>query len=1358
MKKTCFMRILSVLLTVIMLLSVALPTFAATIPSPNEDDPYYTLVFENGVLTVHVNAEKVYDIIKDGNITEEEFRALFPEDILTLLQGDKPTADQLFQLARDYLTTEDVKQIMNLLPSEVFFEYFDLARLEKEGILTLEELLSVIPVDTIMENANEHYLSALFTEEVMKAVLTEKVREALLDADMLDIILADEYNKYILEDIIREELSDKNVDLKQFVEDMGINEQNITKVPYHENIGLTAENVYPYADESLRQPDMNLKQLLAITDYDTLINGLIAEGKMNLTNVIRTLNINPKRVIDAGYFTEAEFDDIILKNATRLADHVELIEAAGGYSEFAKLYSMSELTDIFEAMGLDAMVNFYIDSGIRPYINMEQIYTDLMELLKTNDPGLAKTKKAFRDCITSLIVSEIDEIYLNRTPEDENRIYLYGKFDTQEIVTTILQEIPDCEDFLAMKSGDVLAELIFSTSIRNKDIEFGVSIVLDGDLTKLQKLVEKRKDLFKLDVSDDLDINTEISLPLAVSGIYEKLLLTDKLTPELKNKILRAPSLTAGQLAAELRSISSEEIGDYAKFFREEADDIKASVYKKLEKALGSDSAALAAAKARADKLVNALTDAKNLTSLRDKAAAACEKIAEKNDTKTIADIYRNNSVFSFDSSFSADLQYWIEKFVKIPTEYKVLFGKMQVQGTVDATVRFNGVYKATVIDEDGTVHEFFLPEGIKMSVLNEYTDVEYQFKDTDVMTKEETTYIHETIYFIKFVDENGNEISSQQYKKKGEPPTVPPVPVKLGSTGAWSSYELFSEKEIIVRPVYTGINHNPSYSFNGENNSLDIEISSDTKELPGDIFPELPGYNVDEWYVDVNNNGKIDEEDFPLIYDEENNKYILPEGKEFPDVDVENGQSIGFIPKTTVIKYGVVYTVNGKKETLPFKITVEDKTIDLPVLTNVGYTLVGWYVDVNNNGEIDDLDFMLEAPSSRSKAVIIGSDTKTYTVPSGKSFPGLPEGSEITVIPKFSANTYHVSFVVDGEIIDSVSFLTGSTVLDRIPYVPTKAGYTGAWSSFTLGTENITVTAIYTPINYTASFYADGVLVGECLFTVESKSITPPAVPAKYGYDGEWKEYTLGTSNIRIDAAYSLRTLTATFMADGKIVGTVNFTVNDKSINEPKVPEKDGFEGKWETYTLTDYDITVHAIYTEKDIVIPPIVEDDDNSNIIWWILLSIVILLLIIWIISKKKEDEEEPEPPVEPVVIPEPEPEPVPVVVEEIDAVTADELMSDADAVASMETVLGGCFTGFKAIINISEINAAYADGDLVDLASLKAKKLVPAKTKRLKILADGTLDKAITVHSEQFSVQAVKMITLTGGKAVQLKKLD
>lgn len=58
----------------------------------------------------------------------------------------------------------------------------------------------------------------------------------------------------------------------------------------------------------------------------------------------------------------------------------------------------------------------------------------------------------------------------------------------------------------------------------------------------------------------------------------------------------------------------------------------------------------------------------------------------------------------------------------------------------------------------------------------------------------------------------------------------------------------------------------------------------------------------------------------------------------------------------------------------------------------------------------------------------------------------------------------------------------------------------------------------------------------------------------------------------------------TATFVADGEVVGTIEFKEGTTKLTGiPKVPAKEGYTGAWEEYTLADADITINAVYTAK-------------------------------------------------------------------------------------------------------------------------------------------------------------------------------
>ncbi|MBQ7383782.1 MAG: uL15 family ribosomal protein, partial [Clostridia bacterium] len=227
----------------------------------------------------------------------------------------------------------------------------------------------------------------------------------------------------------------------------------------------------------------------------------------------------------------------------------------------------------------------------------------------------------------------------------------------------------------------------------------------------------------------------------------------------------------------------------------------------------------------------------------------------------------------------------------------------------------------------------------------------------------------------------------------------------------------------------------------------------------------------------------------------------------------------------------------------------------------------------------------------------------------------------------------------------------------------------------------------------------------------------------------------------------------TATFVADGTEVAKVPFLEGDKELaNVPEVPAKEGFTGEWEDYTLGAKDITVNAVYTPEK----------GGMSFWWWILiiLAIIVIAVVIFFIFKMNNHPDEPTPEPEPVVEPEPEPEEpvVAPVIEEVDDVAADEvddLMSDDDALAGVVTAESDApAEGQRAIINVGTINDNFVDGETVNLEVLKAKKLVPAKAGRLKVLADGHLNKhPLTVEANSFSVQAIKMIQLTGGTVIQ-----
>ena len=99
-------------------------------------------------------------------------------------------------------------------------------------------------------------------------------------------------------------------------------------------------------------------------------------------------------------------------------------------------------------------------------------------------------------------------------------------------------------------------------------------------------------------------------------------------------------------------------------------------------------------------------------------------------------------------------------------------------------------------------------------------------------------------------------------------------------------------------------------------------------------------------------------------------------------------------------------------------------------------------------------------------------------------------------------------------------------------------------------------------------------------------------------------------------------------------------------------------------------------------------------------------------------------------------------------QVSVAEAQSLISDEAAVRSKP----------KAILHIDTLSESYRANDTVTLESLKEKRLVGRSVNHGKVLARGVPDKPLTVRMPEFSVDAVKMILLTGGKAISLKKRE
>lgn len=272
------------------------------------------------------------------------------------------------------------------------------------------------------------------------------------------------------------------------------------------------------------------------------------------------------------------------------------------------------------------------------------------------------------------------------------------------------------------------------------------------------------------------------------------------------------------------------------------------------------------------------------------------------------------------------------------------------------------------------------------------------------------------------------------------------------------------------------------------------------------------------------------------------------PEPGENPDNPTPPGPDgdpdIPDTPQPPEIKKYTVIFIDGGKTVDKFEAEENSAISPRPVTETAGYIFIGWEKD----GELYDFS--------------------------------LPVTSDLTLRARREAVTYTVTFISDDAIIAQCPYTVENKIISE-PEIPAKEHYTAVWEDYALNIGDITVQAIYTPIAYTVTFVAGGEVISVQTYTAENTSVTEPEIPSKENYTGAWESYLLNFENITVNAVYSPVNYTVAFVADGVTVSVCIYTVENTFIIIPDVPAKPGYTGEWEKFTLSSGNVTVNAVYT---------------------------------------------------------------------------------------------------------------------------------------------------------------------------------
>ncbi len=216
---------------------------------------------------------------------------------------------------------------------------------------------------------------------------------------------------------------------------------------------------------------------------------------------------------------------------------------------------------------------------------------------------------------------------------------------------------------------------------------------------------------------------------------------------------------------------------------------------------------------------------------------------------------------------------------------------------------------------------------------------------------------------------------------------------------------------------------------------------------------------------------------------------------------------------------------------------------------------------------------------------------------------PKLPEiapAEELEFHAVFEKNTYSSRFYVNGVLWTTVENVFGEPFIH--PRTPMIEGCTFmGWSPKlpeTAPAEELEFHAVFEPIIYIAMLLVDGRVYMEIPYVYGQKSIDLPEVPEKPGYTGAWEPYSLVLGGVTIRAIYTPKKYIAQLIVDGSVYMEIPYTYGQKSVALPEVPKKEGYVGMWGPYSLVIGGTKIEAIYSPLDNTVRTVDADADGNG----------------------------------------------------------------------------------------------------------------------------------------------------------------
>ena len=404
----------------------------------------------------------------------------------------------------------------------------------------------------------------------------------------------------------------------------------------------------------------------------------------------------------------------------------------------------------------------------------------------------------------------------------------------------------------------------------------------------------------------------------------------------------------------------------------------------------------------------------------------------------------------------------------------------------------------------------------------------------------------------------DGSAVYSETIAYGSAVTNVPEIPAKKGHTGKWGTYPAtMPAKDVTVNVVYTPNDYTITWVVGDDSYGTIFQygtmpVFTGVTYKPSTATTDFTFIGWDKEITTVEDN-----ETYVAQYSESARKYTVTwkyeDGTVIDTDSVANGSAITYIP-AIADKEGHTYS---------YEIPEVMPTNDIDIIVKYeakSYTITwstpaGDYEETWKYGETPVYDADKYGTPSKDATA-----EKQFAFAGWNPVVGKVTG-DTTYVAVFTetARKYSVVWYVDGEFYDSRDIAYGSVIPTLA--VPEKAGYIGIWDNpyRTMPAQDLTINATYTARKYTVYWKVDGLTVYSASVSYGA-AIPSQKVPEKVGCTGEWIDVpdSMPAENITITAAYTPKQFTASWRVDGvtntaTVTYGIDFAITFESETKPE-------------------------------------------------------------------------------------------------------------------------------------------------------------------------------------------------------------